>query len=130
MTLEAWDMKYKPNLDWNHAWGSAPANIITRYMWGIRPVNPGFGKVEIKPQMGRLKYSQIKAPTLKGFICSEYKAKGKKRKIYTIELPEKLNGDFVLDSHIYPKIKVNGKRNLISIDTIPIHSGKNKIVLK
>jgi hypothetical protein len=24
MTLEAWDVKYKPNSDWNHAWGTAP----------------------------------------------------------------------------------------------------------
>src|SRR5207253_8512957 len=23
MTLEAWDQKYKPNQDWNHAWGAA-----------------------------------------------------------------------------------------------------------
>ena len=28
ISLEAWDNKYKPNQDWNHAWGAAPANII------------------------------------------------------------------------------------------------------
>ena len=28
ITLEAWDNKYKPNQDWNHAWGAAPANLI------------------------------------------------------------------------------------------------------
>src|SRR5690606_24731475 len=34
ITMEAWDMKYKPNSDWNHAWGAAPANIIPRHLWG------------------------------------------------------------------------------------------------
>ena len=30
ITMEAWDKRYKPNLDLNHAWGGAPANIIVR----------------------------------------------------------------------------------------------------
>ena len=42
ISLEAWDMKYKPNADWNHAWGATPANIIPRYLWGIRPKQAGF----------------------------------------------------------------------------------------
>ena len=32
ITLEAWNMKDKPNLDWNHAWGAAPANLIPRFL--------------------------------------------------------------------------------------------------
>ena len=32
ITMEAWDDKYKPNQDWNHAWGAVPANIIPRYL--------------------------------------------------------------------------------------------------
>jgi hypothetical protein len=28
ITWEAWDMKYKPNQDWSHAWGAAPANLL------------------------------------------------------------------------------------------------------
>src|SRR5439155_19763851 len=38
ITTEAWDEKFKPNLDWNHAWGAAPANIIPRYVLGVRPL--------------------------------------------------------------------------------------------
>ena len=68
ITLEAWDMKYKVNADWNHAWGAAPTNIIPRYMWGIKPKTPGFGLVEIKPQMDNVKNSSILAPTFRGQI--------------------------------------------------------------
>ena len=41
MTLEAWDLKYKPNADWNHARGTAPANIIARYMGESVRRHPG-----------------------------------------------------------------------------------------
>ena len=57
ISMEAWDMRYKPNSDWNHAWGAAPANIIPRYLWGIQPKTPAFGVTTIKPQMSDLKYS-------------------------------------------------------------------------
>lgn len=32
ITLEAWNSSDKPNLDWNHAWGAVPANIIPRFV--------------------------------------------------------------------------------------------------
>lgn len=34
MTMEAWSQKAKPNQDWNHAWGTAPLNIIARFFKG------------------------------------------------------------------------------------------------
>ena len=64
--MEAWDFRYKNNLDWNHAWGAAPANIIPRYLLGIRPLEPGFGKVLIQPQPGSLKRVSGTMPTIRG----------------------------------------------------------------
>jgi Bacterial alpha-L-rhamnosidase 6 hairpin glycosidase domain/Bacterial alpha-L-rhamnosidase C-terminal domain len=52
VTLEAWDNDFKSNLDWNHAWGAAPGNIIPRYVLGLKPMTAGYGVVEIKPQLG------------------------------------------------------------------------------
>jgi hypothetical protein len=68
ITLEAWDLKYKNNLDWNHAWGAAPANIISRFVLGVRPLEPGFGKVIIHPQPGLLKKVSGIIPTIRGPI--------------------------------------------------------------
>ncbi len=64
ITMEAWDWKYKNNLDWNHAWGAAPANIIPRFLMGIRPLEPGYKKVLIQPQPGKLERAKIKHPTM------------------------------------------------------------------
>ena len=68
ITLEAWDKVYKPNLDWNHAWGAVPANIIVRKLMGVEPISPGFDTFQIKPQLGSLTSASLKTPTIKGAI--------------------------------------------------------------
>jgi len=69
MTWEAWDLKYKNNLDWNHAWGAAPANIIPRFILGVRPLEPGFKKVLIQPQPGPLERVSGIIPTPRGPVA-------------------------------------------------------------
>jgi len=93
ITMEAWDMKYKPNSDWNHAWGAAPASIIPGYMWGISPATPGFGRVVIKPQLGNLKYSKIAVPTIRGTITAEFRDTGKLKE-YILSIPGNMDCDF------------------------------------
>lgn len=68
ITLEAWDKVYKPNLDWNHAWGAVPANIIVRKLMGVEPTSPGFETFQIKPQLGSLTSASLKTPTIKGSV--------------------------------------------------------------
>jgi hypothetical protein len=110
ITLEAWDMKYKPNSDWNHAWGASPANIIPGFMWGIAPLEPGFKKVEIRPQLTNLNLSTIRVPTIRGTIEAEFIKDGKK-KLYTVTIPGNMECHFVTSS---------GNR-------IALKPGKNKI---
>ncbi|HOS70836.1 MAG TPA: alpha-L-rhamnosidase C-terminal domain-containing protein [Bacteroidales bacterium] len=95
MAMEAWDMKYKPNSDWNHAWGAVPANIIPGYMWGIAPAEPGFAAVTIRPQLSGLTYSKIEVPTIRGKIVAEFRAKGKSS-VYTVNIPANMKGRLIL----------------------------------
>ena len=66
MTLEAWNPKVKSNLTWNHAWGAAPANIISRFVLGVRPLEPGYASILIAPEPGSLKWIRGKVPTPRG----------------------------------------------------------------
>jgi hypothetical protein len=126
MTLEAWDMKYKPNLDWNHAWGTAPANIITRYVWGITPSRPGFETVTIKPQMSEITFSTIKVPTIKGAIYAEFK-KTNNASLYIIDLPAGIKGKFIPVDIADSEIILNGKP-VLSNDELPeLKEGTNRI---
>jgi hypothetical protein len=73
ISMEAWDNKYKPNQDWNHAWGAAPANIIPRKLMGIEPLQPGFEKIRIKPQPAGLAHAEIRCPTIRGDVYASFK---------------------------------------------------------
>jgi hypothetical protein len=67
ITAEAWSTADKTNEDWNHAWGSAPGNLIPRYVLGLRPLSAGYGQVLIQPQLGQtLSYLQGTIPTIRG----------------------------------------------------------------
>lgn len=72
VALEAWDNKYKPNQDWNHAWGAAPAHLIPRKFFGIEPLEPGFSKIRIKPQPASVRDANIKVPTIRGDINASF----------------------------------------------------------
>jgi len=69
VALEAWDSKYKPNLDWNHAWGAAPANILPRKVLGIEPLKPGFAEILIQPRPGSLNWAEGYVPTRAGRVA-------------------------------------------------------------
>lgn len=66
---ECWDPRQKPNMTFSHAWGSSPANIIVRNLCGITPLEAGFGKIQIRPQLGRLRKIAVKVPNIKGYVC-------------------------------------------------------------
>jgi alpha-L-rhamnosidase len=125
MALEGWDIKYKSNLDWNHAWGTAPVNIVSRYLWGITPSTPGFGTVLIKPQPADLTQSRIKLPTAKGIITGEYRRTTKAEAVYRIILPPLVNGAFVL-----PRNSTLVKGRPENNGTIRLRPGVNEIRLK
>ena len=66
ITWEAWDQKFKPNQDWNHAWGAAPANLLPRYVIGVQPLAPGWTRATIRPCPGTLQSAAGKIPTPRG----------------------------------------------------------------
>lgn len=66
ITWEAWDQKYKPNQDWNHAWGAAPANLLPRYVLGVRALEPGWQRAVIQPHPGGLERASGRVPTPRG----------------------------------------------------------------
>jgi hypothetical protein len=67
ITTEAWNFADKPNMDWNHAWGASPGNLIARFVLGLRPLIPGFGRILIQPELGStLTFAQGVVPTIRG----------------------------------------------------------------
>ncbi len=124
IALEAWDWKYKNNLDWNHAWGAVPANIIPRFLMGIRPLEPGFAKILIHPRPGNLRYAKIKTPTIRGPVSAEFENDPGKEFILTIDLPANTSGLIRLPfmNNNQSKFLLDGK---VKKGTLEVGSGKH-----
>ncbi|PWJ57869.1 alpha-L-rhamnosidase-like protein [Dyadobacter jejuensis] len=130
MTLEAWDMKYKVNADWNHAWGATPGNIIPRGMWGINPKTPGFGEVVVKPQMSRLANSSLTFPTIRGPIQADYKRHNSQLSEYHIHLPANMVGEFMMDRAHASELVHNDTPINPLFGSIRLVPGDNHIIIK
>jgi len=63
---EAWDPELKPNMTFSHAWGSAPVNVIARWILGVRPEAPGAARIVVEPRPGPLRTMSGVVPTVRG----------------------------------------------------------------
>ncbi len=129
ITMEAWDMKYKPNSDWNHAWGAAPANIIPRFLWGIAPSEPGYAKATIKPQLGSLRQSRISVPTIRGNIEAEFSLTDSGKE-YKINIPGNMICDFVISDKGDFVVLLNNNKMKSGLKRFRMNQGLNQIIIK
>ena len=134
ISLESWGQKYKANLDWNHAWGAAPANIIPRYVLGVRPLTPGFEKALIRPQSGSLEVQGV-VPTIRGPVTVGVRQKKNVSYKLMLEIPVNMtarlelpplpvrDGELTFDGH---DTKPAFKDGRLLFDNV--ESGKHTIV--
>jgi hypothetical protein len=136
MTLEAWDKQYKDNLDWNHAWGAVPGNIIPAYVMGIQPMEAGFKKVLIQPHPGTLNNAQITTPTIRGTVKVSFVKQNQSDYDFVVELPANTTARFILPGKkTYTQVTLNGaavtpqtQGTMQFID--PIGSGRHTITCR
>ena len=76
ITWEAWDQKYKPNQDWNHAWGAAPANLLPRFVLGAEPLAAGWKTARIRPAVCGLTEAKGTVPTPQGPVAIHWVKNG------------------------------------------------------
>jgi alpha-L-rhamnosidase len=67
-TGEAWDPSLKSNMTWSHPWAAAPAYVVPRDMYGVRPTSPGWRTFTVQPQTGDQEYGSVTVPTVRGTI--------------------------------------------------------------
>lgn len=135
ISMEAWDKVYKPNLDLNHAWGAAPANLIVRKLMGVEPIAAGASVVQIKPQLGNLQFAQLTTSFLRGKISIDYLLQGQIAQ-YQIKIPTGINAQLELQiPHEKARLWIDGKlSNEKSLDgkyaVNSLESGNHLIELK
>lgn len=118
ITMEAWDDKYKPNQDWNHAWGAVPANIIPRKLMGIEPLTPGFSAFRVRPMPGGLAFASLQLPTVRGFIRMAFRQEEGKF-MMELEVP----GNTTAQVHLPPQYA--GKDSRVQVNGATIRRQRN-----
>ena len=107
ISWEAWDQRYKPNQDWNHAWGAAPANLLPRFVLGVQPLAPGWSRALIRPNPGSLNHAEGKVPTPLGPVLVRWEKSGTFK--LTITLPPKMNAQVEIPAGENSNVLVDGK---------------------
>lgn len=58
---------------YNHAWSGGPLTMMSQYIAGVEPLDHGYAKFAVQPQMGPLKKIDAVVPTPKGNIKLDLK---------------------------------------------------------
>ncbi len=72
VTTEAWNAELKPNMSLVHPWGSAPGNVIVRWIFGLRPLTPGWIRYAVEPNPGGIAHGHCRLRTPGGVVESRF----------------------------------------------------------
>jgi hypothetical protein len=67
----------------NHAWAGGPLVLLSAYVAGVRPLQPGFRVFQVAPQLGGLREVDCTVPTVNGPIRVAVRDR---REAFTIDL--------------------------------------------
>jgi len=94
---ENWHPRPDTTDQWSHN-PTAPLYVMFMDIAGIRPLAPGFGRVEIKPQLAYLDALRLACRTVRGSVSFESKGL-KGNRLLKLSLPEGIVGELVVNKN-------------------------------
>jgi alpha-L-rhamnosidase len=88
-----WETPSQPRSEC-HAWSAAPTHELMEQILGVRPTQPGFARVQIRPFPGELEWAKGVVPTPKGDIKVSWKRQPEFE--LQVTLPAGIEADVVL----------------------------------
>lgn len=88
-----------------HGWSAGPAIILPAYILGVKPLEPGFKKFLIEPELFDLEKAQGSVPTFGGQISISWELKKDLFKI-SVQVPENLSGVLIPPEGFVPEKKI------------------------
>ena len=92
----------------NHAWSGGGLTILSQYVCGISPVEPGFKKFRIAPQPGRLESASARVASVGGVINLSYSNLAETFEM-ELRVPESTQAIVKIPFEKFTEIKFNGK---------------------
>ncbi|NHF58610.1 family 78 glycoside hydrolase catalytic domain [Flavobacteriaceae bacterium TP-CH-4] len=90
----------------NHAWSGGGLTLLSQYVAGIYPTDPGYETFQIRPQLGFLKNVQATVPSIRGKIRVTIQQDDTFR--MSITVPQETTATVFIPSK-YKKIEQNGR---------------------
>lgn len=78
----------------NHAWSGGAITVIGAELCGIKPIEPGYKKFEVRPQPAGLSEMSLAFPTVRGEVSYSHKVDGEEIK-FTVTVPKGTKAHFV-----------------------------------
>lgn len=105
-----WPENPDPSRSDTHAWSAHPTSGLLNYVAGIQPAAPGFARVRIAPQLGKLKRLDAAMAHPAGLIETRYEMRNG-RLSAVITLPKSLSGEFVWQGR---PVQLRGGKNRVA----------------
>ena len=78
----------------NHAWSGGAITVIGAELCGIKPVEAGYKKFEVRPQIAGVEELSLEFPTVKGMVSYSHKVEGEDI-MFTVSVPKGTKAHFV-----------------------------------
>jgi hypothetical protein len=78
----------------NHAWSGGAITVIGAELCGIKPIEPGYKKFEVRPQPAGLSEITLAFPSVKGKVSYSHKVRGDSV-MFTITVPKGSKAHFI-----------------------------------
>ncbi len=69
---EGWEIGGSGGGSVNHAWSGGPITVLSQYMMGLYPLEPGWKAFLVEPQPASFKKASIKTPTPQGMVSVSF----------------------------------------------------------
>ncbi len=108
----------KPTTSLAHAWSAGSSFLLSEWVIGVRPTEPGFAHYLVDPHPNGINWAQGAVPSPRGLLEVNWK-----------DAPEKFEISLSLPAGTGPRVNMPGKGDSVKVmlnDTV-IYDGKNKV---
>lgn len=106
----------------NHAWSGGGLTVLSSWVCGIQPVEPGYKAIRIAPQPGDIDYAAASLTSVAGPVSTSYRRLPHRFDLRAT-IPAGSRALITLPAGTYKKITVNGKKVDPVVTIIPVNSG-------
>lgn len=86
---------WEPSGSLCHAWSASPLYVLSQQLLGVVPVEPGWARIQISPNPGKLDFARGVVPSPMGPVRVEWEKSGDDQLAVRVDVPEGMTAEFL-----------------------------------